>query len=128
MGLSNAAKRASDSKKARPDAVIDLKAITGESETLRFREPGAEGYFPGNEARKTVRIECPFATDELVQQICLLASCYVPTEGEKVDAFAALAQLARNDYEVFVYVLSKFFEAFPTAHNFKAAVDEAKNA
>ena len=99
-----------------------------EGETIRFREPGPQSFFSPQAEKTRVKADYPQFNNEVVTNVLLLASCYVPEEGEKVDASLMLAEVAKNEPALFLYLLGKFSEAFPSAYDFGGMVEAAKKA
>jgi hypothetical protein len=109
--------------------VVDLSDVVGDETKISFREPRASDLFPNPDAVKTMRNYFPEFPDPMLYQCVLLGKCYVfeaeDAKGEQKPA-VDFGNLARNNKEVFFYILSEFMSAFQV-NDIDEKVKDSKN-
>lgn len=109
--------------------IVDLTDIVGEETKISFREPRAADLFPNPDAVKTMRSYFPEFPDPMLYQCVLLGKCYVfeaeDAKGEQRPA-VDFGNLARNNKEVFFFILAEFMTAFQV-NDLDEKVKDSKN-
>jgi hypothetical protein len=125
LGLKNYKKQRPPAPR-RPTVAIDMSP-KGVDQKWCFHSPGVADAFVAGDQTDRLRVDFPDYPPKLLSIIATMASCYeAEASDEETDIPFTLAEMARDDAELFLYLVEQFGEAFP-ASNFAAAKAAAKN-
>ena len=102
---------------------IDLSHFCDGDVVATFRAPKAADLYPDSKTLQKIKIAYPECPEEMLAHINLLGRCYIvqqEDDGED-EPWRAWVSLARNHYEAFFHVLTKWLEfvAIPSKDELK---------
>jgi len=102
-------------KELKPNLTIDLADFDGEG-TITFRAPKAADLFPDANELRDAKIQFPEFKEPMLQSILVMGRTYVPDEtdnGQAITPWRSLANIARENGDLFLYMLAQYGTAFP---------------